>query len=105
IQLLEMLYANELDYTNDVYAPLGKDMIEEVNKFLRYNANKAMMNLGYDQYFDDEYVNPIVQNGLQTKTKQHDFFSVKGNGYVKAINVEEVRDEDFVFEGLPSYAA
>lgn len=64
-----------------------------------------MMNLGYDQYFDDEYVNPIVQNGLQTKTKQHDFFSVKGNGYVKAINVEEVRDEDFVFEGLPSYAA
>ncbi|TNP18973.1 class 1b ribonucleoside-diphosphate reductase subunit beta [Bacillus tropicus] len=105
IQLLEVLYANELDYTNDVYAPLGQDMIEEVNKFLRYNANKAMMNLGYDQYFDDEYVNPIVQNGLQTKTKQHDFFSVKGNGYVKAINVEEVRDEDFVFEGLPSYAA
>ncbi|MES9681759.1 class 1b ribonucleoside-diphosphate reductase subunit beta [Gottfriedia acidiceleris] len=105
IELLELLYENELDYTADVYAPLGQDMIDEVNKFLRYNANKALMNLGLDQYFEDESINPIVQNGLQTKTKQHDFFSVKGNGYVKAINVEPVEDEDFVFEGLPSYAA
>ncbi|MDG0958399.1 ribonucleoside-diphosphate reductase, partial [Bacillus paranthracis] len=26
-----------------------------------------------------------------------DFFSVKGNGYVKATNVEKLSDDDFVF--------
>ncbi|TKI91061.1 ribonucleoside-diphosphate reductase, partial [Bacillus cereus] len=36
-------------------------------------------------------------NGLRTDTKNHDFFSVKGNGYVKATNVEKLADDDFVF--------
>ena len=35
----------ELAYTRDLYADSG--WIEEVNAFLCYNANKALMNLGY----------------------------------------------------------
>ncbi|MEC2479485.1 ribonucleoside-diphosphate reductase, partial [Bacillus cereus] len=34
---------------------------------------------------------------LRTDTKNHDFFSVKGNVYVKATNVEKLADDDFVF--------
>ena len=72
-------------------------MVEDVQKFLRYNANKAYMNLGLEPYFPEEEINPIVENGLRTDTKNHDFFSVKGNGYVKARAVEQLTDEDFIF--------
>ena len=38
--------------------------------FLRYNANKALMNLGQDPLFPDSAndVNPIVMNGISTGT-------------------------------------
>ncbi len=41
--LLFELYENEVEYTQDLYDPLG--LTEDVKKFLRYNANKALMNL------------------------------------------------------------
>jgi ribonucleoside-diphosphate reductase beta chain len=96
LELLLDLYENEKDYTEEIYSEIG--LVEEVNKFVRYNANKALMNLGLDPYFEDEEINPIVLNGLSTETKNHDFFSVKGNGYVKATNVEKLADEDFIFD-------
>ncbi len=37
--LLFELYENEVEYTQDLYDPLG--LTEDVKKFLRYNANKA----------------------------------------------------------------
>lgn len=94
--LLECLHANEEQYTDDLYKAVG--LADEVKTFLRYNANKAMMNLGLTPPFPEEEINPIVQNGISTQTKQHDFFSKKGNGYVKALNVEPLTDEDFVFD-------
>lgn len=96
--LLHTLYNNELEYTRDVYEQIG--LTEEVEKFIRYNANKACMNLGIDTPFVSEPINPIVENGMKTDTKNHDFFSVKGNGYVKATKVEELRDDDFVFDWM-----
>ena len=68
-----------------------------IQRFVRYNANKALMNLGMEPTFTVEEVNPIVFNGIRTQTKQHDFFSEKGNGYVRSTHVEDLRDEDFVF--------
>ena len=40
----------------------GVGWTEEVKTFLRYNANKALMNLGQDPLFPDsaDDVNPIV---------------------------------------------
>lgn len=96
--LMVKLYENELEYTHDVYAQIG--LTEEVQAFVRYNANKAAMNLGFHGMFQPEEINPIVENGLKTDTKNHDFFSVKGNGYVKAMNVEPIQDADFVFDWL-----
>lgn len=95
VELLRLLHENEERYTEQIYAPIG--LVDEVKTFLRYNANKAMMNLGHDPLFDEEEINPIVQNGISTHTKQHDFFSKKGNGYVRALNVEPLKDEDFQF--------
>ncbi len=95
MELLNTLHENEERYTEQLYTGIG--MTEEVQKFVRYNANKALMNLGLEPIFPEEEVNPIVINGLSTQTKQHDFFSKKGNGYVRTTNVEPLRDEDFVF--------
>lgn len=95
-ELLNELYDNEVGYTESIYSAIG--LQEDVNTFVRYNANKALMNLGFDPYFPEEDINPIVLNGLKTDTKNHDFFSVKGNGYVKALNVEHLTDDDFVFD-------
>jgi ribonucleoside-diphosphate reductase beta chain len=95
-QLFDTLYANEEAYTEELYTPIG--LADEVKVFLRYNANKAFMNLGFEPPFDEPEVNPIVFNGINTRTKQHDFFSKKGNGYVRAMHVEQLTDEDFKFD-------
>jgi ribonucleoside-diphosphate reductase beta chain len=92
--LLLTLYANEIEYTADIYDSIG--LSHDVKKFVRYNANKALQNLGYDAFFEEEEINPVVLNGLSTKSKSHDFFSMKGNSYKMAI-VEPIKDEDFIF--------
>lgn len=100
-RMLEHLTALEERYTRMLYTPLGLD--EAVITFAHYNADKALMNLGLEPYFQvsAEAVNPVVLAGLRTETKNHDFFSTKGNGYVKAIRVEPLSDADFVFEEFP----
>ena len=64
--------------------------------FVRYNANKALQNLGFDSLFSDtaEDVNPIVMNGLSTGTANHDFFSQVGNGY-RVAPIESMSTEDY----------
>ncbi|AGY47381.1 ribonucleotide-diphosphate reductase subunit beta [Bacillus phage Grass] len=94
MELLTALYDNEMDYTEDVYSSVG--LTADVKKFVRYNGNKALNNLGWEGTFEEEDVNPIVINGLSTKTKSFDFFSMKGNGYKKA-TVEPLQNEDFYF--------
>lgn len=92
--LLYDLYENEVKYTEDLYDQVG--WTEDVKVFLRYNANKALMNLGLSPLFpytaDD--VNPIVINGLSTGTTNHDFFSTVGNGYLLSV-VEDMKDSDY----------
>lgn len=92
--LLMTLYENELEYTHDLYDEIG--WTDEVIKFLEYNANKALMNLGFDPLFatDASDVNPIVMNGISTGTSNHDFFSQVGNGYLLG-HVEAMQDDDY----------
>ncbi|CFJ36388.1 Probable ribonucleoside-diphosphate reductase beta subunit [Mycobacterium tuberculosis] len=94
--LLDKLHQNEVAYTESLYTAIG--LSEDVLAYVRYNANKALMNLGLDPLFPEEEVNPIVLNGIRTHTKQHDFFSKKGNGYVRTIHVEPLTDDDFRFD-------
>lgn len=95
-ELLYDLYENEEKYTHLLYDQVG--WVDDVLTFLRYNANKALMNLGMDPLFPDtaEDVNPVVMNGISTSTSNHDFFSQVGNGYLLG-NVEAMQDSDYEF--------
>jgi len=96
--LMLELFEHESEYTKYLYEPIG--LADDVLNYVRYNANKALMNLGYDAYFtdiNDKSFSPIVLNGINTHTKQHDFFSKKGNGYIKTLNIEPITDDDFNF--------
>ena len=95
-KLLNELYDNEVSYTHLLYDDIG--LAEDVLNYVRYNGNKALSNLGFEPYFEEREFNPIIENALDTSTKNHDFFSVKGDGYTLALNVEPLRDEDFVFD-------
>ena len=95
--LLFELYDNEESYTEDLYDPIG--LTEDVKMFLRYNANKALMNLGYEGLFpkDAVAVSPAILAALSPNADEnHDFFSGSGSSYVmgKAVNTE---DEDWEF--------
>lgn len=100
-ELLDALMANEINYVKNIYGEVDnvktKGIIDEVIKFMQYNANTALTNLGYEPKYDvkENDINPIVLNGLSTETKTHDFFSTKGNGYQKG-KYEELTDEDFI---------
>ena len=96
-ELLFELYDNEVEYTQDLYDEVG--LTEDVKKFLRYNANKALMNLGYEALFpkDETDVNPAILSALSPNADEnHDFFSGSGSSYVigKAVNTE---DDDWDF--------
>ena len=91
--IFQKLMENEIEYTKLIYK--GSSLEEEVINFLQYNANRALQNLGFEEYYEVKEINPIVLNGLSTETKTHDFFSTKGNGYQKGI-YEELEDEDFI---------
>ncbi|TDM14668.1 class 1b ribonucleoside-diphosphate reductase subunit beta [Macrococcus bovicus] len=94
--MLDDLYRNEASYTRELYNRVG--LTEDVLNYVKYNGNKALANLGFEPYFEERGFNPIIENALNTSTKNHDFFSVKGDGYVLALNVEALTDEDFIFE-------
>ena len=94
-KLLEELYKNEVSYTHMLYDDIG--LTEDVLNYVQYNGNKALSNLGFEPYFEEKEFNPIIENALDTSTKNHDFFSVKGDGYTLALNVEALQDEDFIF--------
>lgn len=94
VNLLYDLYQNEEKYTHELYDELG--WTEDVGIFLRYNANKALMNLGFEPLFEETVtdVNPVVMNGISTSTSNHDFFSQVGNGYLLG-SVEAMGDDDY----------
>lgn len=82
---------------DEIYTPIG--MQEEVKAFSRYNANKAFDHLNFTRVFPEEYINPAVLTGLNTATKDFDFFSMKGNGYQR-INIVPIENSDFYFAGV-----
>lgn len=97
LDLLMELYDNEVRYTAELYADTA--WAEDVNAFLCYNANKALMNLGYEALFPAEMadVNPAILAALSPNADEnHDFFSGSGSSYVMGKAVE-TEDEDWNF--------
>ena len=95
--LLMELYENEVQYTHSLYDGVG--LAEDVKKFLHYNANKALMNLGYEALFPATVtdVNPSILAALSPDANEnHDFFSGSGSSYVIG-KAESTEDEDWDF--------
>ena len=91
------LYDNEIDYTEDLYDELG--WTEDVKRFLRYNANKALNNLGFEGLFpaDETRVSPAILSSLSPNAvENHDFFSGSGSSYVIG-KAEDTTDDDWDF--------
>lgn len=95
LDLFDELLENEIGYTRYLYDQV--DLSIDVIDFVKYNANKALNNLGYEARYEHDNPNPIVLNGLNVGKKTHDFFSVKGDSYKKAV-VVAIKDDDFYFD-------
>lgn len=93
-ELLLDLYHNEMVYTDELYAETG--LAPEVAAYVRYNANKALMNVGFEGMFPEEEVNPVVMNGIRNEGSTYDFFSQKGSTYAVA-KVAPITDDTFRF--------
>jgi ribonucleoside-diphosphate reductase beta chain len=95
--LLLELYENEVKYTADLYDGVG--LTSDVKKFLHYNANKALMNLGFEPLFPKEEtnVNAAILSALSPNADEnHDFFSGSGSSYVMGKH-EATEDSDWDF--------
>lgn len=91
------LMENEVAYTKDIYTQIG--WADDVLTYVRYNANKALQNLGFEGIYEDgigENVNPIVLNGISSESTNHDFFSQVGNSYLMG-EAEEMEEDDYDF--------
>lgn len=96
LEFLLELSELEYSYTRELYDDVG--LTEEVMPFLHYNANKAMMNLGYSPLYPPEMceVNPSILAAISLESENHDFFSGSGSSYVigKSVATEDT-DWDF----------
>lgn len=95
--LLLDLYDIEEEYAQELYDDLG--LTEDVKKFLKYNANKALMNLGYEPLYPKEVTNvsATILSALDPNSgENHDFFSGSGSSYVIGETVE-TEDDDWDF--------
>lgn len=92
---VQEIHELQKDVIDEIYQPLG--MEEEVKAFCRFNANSALMHLNLESVFPEEAINDAVRKGLNTATKDFDFFSMKGNGYQRIVIVS-LEDSDFYFD-------
>ena len=96
-EMLMELYENEVAYTHSLYDELG--LSEDVKKFLHYNANKALGNLGYEALFPKNVtdVSPEILSSLNPGGEEnHDFFSGSGSTYTMG-TAEATEDEDWAW--------
>lgn len=95
--LLDALYRNELEYTASLYDPVG--WTAEVEPFVRFNANKALANLGFGPAFAaaESRPDPAVLAAMDPGAGEtHDFFSGSGSAYVIGLT-EQTIDDDWDF--------
>lgn len=97
--LLDELYENEVKYTRDLYD--DHDLTGLVLPFLKYNANKALDNLGFDPLFSTDLdVSQVILKSMNGLNETHDFFSSTGSYVIpktKAVADEvwaKIEDDD-----------
>lgn len=94
-ELFDSLMEIEVRFTRSLYDDLG--WTENVMMYVRYNANKALQNLGYDAVFPPEKTTveaTILSSMMVDANETHDFFSDQGASYVMG-KAEETTDDDW----------
>lgn len=95
LNLALRLYNLECRYAEQLYDEIG--WTENVKVYLRYNMNKALQNLGFEQMFRDSETRveaTILASMTVDSDETHDFFSGAGSSYVIG-DVEETTDDDW----------
>lgn len=93
--LMHQLYSVELLRTQELYDEVG--WTEDVKRYLRYNANKALANLGLEPMFSTDHTDipAYIMSALDISgSETHDFFSGSGASYVVG-KTEITEDEDW----------
>lgn len=96
LETLDTLHENEERYVDEIYVP---ELASDVKRFLKYNANKALENLGFSPLFpvDQTQFDESVRGSLApTSDENHDFFSGSGASYVVGETVQ-TEDDDWDF--------
>lgn len=96
-EFLYDLYEIEVQYAQELYDGMG--LTGDVKRFLRYNANKALQNLGFESMFpkDQCNVDAAILSALSPNSgENHDFFSGSGSSYQIGETVE-TEDDDWDF--------
>lgn len=94
-QSIKNFYEVELQRVEQIYDDIGWS--EEVKAFLRYNANKALANLGLEPLFtpEESQVPAYILAALDPGTgESHDFFSGSGASYAVG-RTEQTAEEDW----------
>lgn len=102
IQLMKDLYANEEKYTEYLYDDISvnenQNLTSHVKTFLKYNANKALMNLGFEGYFppeETEVLPQILASLNPSNDSNTDFFSGTPNYTISGL--VDTEDDDWEF--------
>lgn len=93
-QLVQELLETELERAEKMYDKVG--WTEDVKHYLRYNANKALANLGIEPLFPREQtkIPAYILSALDPGTGEaHDFFSGSGASYVIGKREETTEDD------------
>lgn len=100
--LVEELLELEKEYSGDLYGEAltdEKSLIDGVMAFVHYNADKALMNLGYPPQYEEEAAKTepeIIAALAPDSNETHDFFSGSGSSYVIG-RAESTEEDDWDF--------
>lgn len=88
---LQYLYDNEIKYTKEIYDSIG--LTDDVLNFVRFNFNRVCMQLGFENIFPEEEINPVIENGIRIETATSDMFTMKAEYFEP--NIQASDDETF----------
>lgn len=93
---LKKLIQIEIKYTHEIY---GADLSRDVIGFVKYNANKALANLGYNALYKKSecgFDDAVLASLAPQSNENHDFFSSAGSTYIMG-KAADIQDEDWAF--------
>jgi ribonucleoside-diphosphate reductase beta chain len=108
-ELIEFMRAGidaEIAFVDDLLPqPIAGLSPDEIKRFVRYNANRRLMGLGWDP-IDDGKGTVVLDNPFPWSAeviylkKNENFFETTVTEYGKVSNLQEVKSEDELFEGI-----